>query len=81
MKTWVREIEKRGDKWVMSTDDGTEVTLGYSVESVALQFKNENGMSERIYIRDGSVGVWKFAKKIEYETSPLRGALWAVIHI
>ena len=81
METWGRVIEKKNGRWVLVTDDGIETTIGYSVESVVLQYRNEHGLTNRIYIRDGEIGLWKNIKKIEYETSPLRGALWAVIHI
>jgi len=81
MRLWVREVRKQNGKWIMTTDEGTEVTLGYSVESVVIQFENSTGLPKRIFIRNGEAGIWKHAKKIEYETSPILEDLWAVIHI
>ena len=81
MSLYIREVKKENGKWVAETDGGTEVTLGYSVESVVIQLVRELNRPERIFIRNGEAGIWKHAKKIEYETSPLRGALWVVIHI
>ena len=81
MNLYIREVKKENGKWVAETDEGTEVTLGYSVESVVIQFENSTGFPKRIFIRNGEAGIWKHAKKIEYETSPILGDLWAVIHI
>jgi len=74
MAEWIRIVRYDGSKVEVEWDCGVKTTIGYGIGRVVIN--TEHGY---LYLRNGVLGVWKFAT-IRYEVA-VNNELWIYIDI